>query len=169
MKIENPGEDSCAEKGGETCGGRREFLVKASAIAGGVVLSLSGLSAVQAQKKDKKDKQADGDTMNEDLVIKLDASSPLNKVGGTDTVETKSAGKIIIVNNGEMHFAAFTAKCPHKGGPIKYDEKTKQLFCPWHGSRFDPATGSVLKDPAKVPLTAYTAGTAVVVALAPKS
>ena len=167
MKIENPKEDLCAEKGAAGCGGRREFLVKASAIAGSVVLSLSGLSAVEAQKD--KDKKKDGDTMNEELVIKLDAASPLGKVGGTQTVETKSAGKIIIIRNGEMSFAAFRTKCPHKGGPVKYDEKTKQLVCDWHGSRFDPTNGSVLKEPAKAPLTAYPTGTAVTVSIPPKS
>ncbi|MEP6904012.1 MAG: Rieske 2Fe-2S domain-containing protein [Actinomycetota bacterium] len=169
MKNENTTQELCQEVGAETCGGRREFLVKATAIAGGVVLSLSGLSAAQAQKDKDKDKKKDGDTMNEDLVLKLDASSPLSKVGGTDTVETKSAGKVIIVRNGEMSFAAFHAKCPHKGGPIKYDEKTKQLFCPWHGSRFDAASGNVLKDPAKEPLTAFTTNPAVVVSVTPKS
>jgi nitrite reductase/ring-hydroxylating ferredoxin subunit len=169
MKNDNTTLELCRDAGAENCGGRREFLVKASAIAGGVVLSLSGLRAVQAQKDTNKDKKKDGDTQNEDLVIKLDASSPLSKVGGTDTVETKSAGKVIIVRNGDMSFAAFRAKCTHKGGPIKYDEKTKQLFCPWHGSRFDAATGSVVKDPAKEPLTAFTTNTAVVVALTPKS
>jgi Rieske Fe-S protein len=68
-----------------------------------------------------------------------------------------------------MSFSAFRAKCTHKGGPIKYDEKTKQLFCPWHGSQFDAATGKVLKDPAKEPLTAYMTNTAVVVSVTPKA
>ncbi len=165
MKIENPNEDLCAEKAAAGCGGRREFLVKASAIAGGVVLSLSGLKAAQAQK----DKKKDGDSMNEDLVLKLDAASPLATIGGTETIKTKSAGKVIVIRNGEMSFAAFSTKCPHKGGPVKFDEKTKQLVCDWHGSRFDPANGNVLKEPAKDPLTAYLTDSAVVVSVIPKS
>ncbi len=169
MQIENPKESLCTEKGPAGCGGRREFLVKASTIAGGVVLSLSGLSPVEAQKDKNKDKKKDGDTMNDDLVLKLDAASPLGKIGGTQTVETKSAGKIIIIRNGEMSFAAFSTICTHKGGPVKYEEKTKQLVCGWHGSRFDPTNGSVLKDPAILPLKAYTTNTAVVVSVTPKS
>lgn len=148
----------------KNCGGRREFLVKASAIAGGVVLSLSGLNTASAQK----DKKTSGGIMDDDLVLKLDASSPLNTVGGTQTVETKS-GKVIVIRNGEMSFTAFTTKCTHKGGPISYDEKTKQLVCKWHGSRFDPANGNVIKDPATQPLPAFTTESAVVVSLTPKS
>lgn len=165
MKNVELAHNSCQEKGAENCGGRREFLVKASAIAGGVVLSLSGIGAAQAQNNS--DKKPDVDTTNEDLVLKLDASSPLSKVGGNQTVETKSGQKVIIVRNGDMSFAAFLAKCTHKGGPIKYDEKTKQLFCPLHGSQFNSANGSVLKGPAKASLTAYSADTAVVISLKP--
>jgi nitrite reductase/ring-hydroxylating ferredoxin subunit len=169
MKNESSTQDLCQNTDVKDCNGRREFLVKASAIAGGVVLSLSGLSAAQAQKMDKdKSMKKDGDGMNEDLVLKLDAASPLGKVGGNQTVETKS-GKVIIIRTGEMAFSAFRAKCPHKGGPIKYDEKTKQLFCPWHDSHFDATTGSVLKDPAKEPLTAFTTSSAVVVSVPSKS
>jgi Rieske Fe-S protein len=146
------------------CGGRREFLVKASAIAGGVVLSLSGLSAAQGQKDDtKKD-----DTMAEDLVLKLDSSSPLSKAGGSQTFDTKS-GKIIVIRNDDTSFAAFSAKCTHKGGPVSFDEKTRQLICKWHGSKFDSTSGSVLNGPAKEPLPAFTTDSAVVVSLKPKS
>ena len=140
--------DSCQET--NVCGGRRDFLVKASAIAGGVVLSLSGLNLVSAKD----------DKMPEDIVLKLDDASPLSKVGGTQTVETKSAGKVIIVRSGEMSFAAFRAKCTHKGGPIKYDEKAKDFFCPWHDSHFRTTDGGVIKGPAKEGLMNYTTQTA---------
>ena len=100
--------------------------------------------------------------MPEDIVLKLDDASPLSKVGGTQTVDTKSVGKVIVVRSGEMTFAAFRAKCPHKGGPIKYDEKTKQLFCPWHNSQFDSTSGAVLKGPATEPLAAFPTNTALV-------
>ena len=155
MKNEELTQDSCQKT--NICGGRRDFLVKASTIAGAVVLSLSGLNSVSAQKDDKK---KDGDATNEDIVLKLDDASPLSKIGGMQTIDTKSAGKVIIVRSGEMSFAAFRAKCPHKGGPIKYDEKSKQLFCPWHDSRFNLADGKVISGPAKEGLTNYMTQTA---------
>jgi len=146
------------------CGGRREFLVKASAIAGSVVLSLSGLNAASAQKDDPKT----DDSIAEDLVLKLDSASPLGKVGGSQVVDTKS-GKIIVIRNGEMSFTAFSAKCTHKNGTLSYDDKTKQLVCPLHGSRFDGANGSVVKGPASQALASFMTDSAVVVSLKSKS
>ena len=144
------------------CGGRREFLVKASALAGGLVLSLSGATVIA--QTDKPAAQTGG--TSDDAVLKLDAKSPLSKIGGFDTIETK-AGKIVVVRTGDTDFKAFSAVCPHKGGPIKYDEKTSQLFCPWHNSRFD-ATGKVVKGPAKTNLQNYQTSQAVVVSVPPK-
>lgn len=148
MKNDELTADACQET--NLCGGRRDFLVKATTIAGAVVLSLSGLNSVSAKD----------DKMPEDIVLKLDDASPLSKVGGTQTVDTKSVGKVIVVRSGEMSFAAFRAKCPHKGGPIKYDEKTKDFFCPWHDSHFKTTDGSVIKGPAKEGLTSYMTQTA---------
>ena len=146
------------------CNGRREFLVKATATTGGLLLSLASAGAISAQKKDDDMPQ----TSDEDVVVKLDANSALNKVGGSETIDTK-AGKIIVVRNSDMSVSAFSAKCTHKGGPIKYDEKTGELKCPWHGSRFDVKTGAVLGGPAKSPLPAYSTENAVVVDLKPKA
>ena len=145
------------------CGGRREFLVKAGALAGGLVLSLAGANA--AAQTDKPAGNTDG-ANSDDAVLKLDAKSPLSKVGGFDTIETK-AGKIVVVRTTATEFKAFSAVCPHKGGPIKYDEKTSQLFCPWHNSRFD-ASGKVVKGPAKSDLPSYQTAEAVVVSITPK-
>jgi nitrite reductase/ring-hydroxylating ferredoxin subunit len=146
------------------CNGRREFLVKATATTGGLLLSLAGAGAISAQKKDDNMPQA----ADEGLVVKLDEKSGLNKAGGSEIVETK-AGKIIVVRNSDMSISAFSAKCTHKGGPISYDEKTGQLECAWHHSKFDPKTGSVLGGPAKEPLPAYSTENAVVVDLKPKA
>jgi Rieske Fe-S protein len=152
--------DNCSDE--KKCGGRREFLVKASAIAGGVVLSLSGLNTASSQELKPADTTAD------DLVLKLDSSGPLSKVGGSQTFDTKS-GKIIVIRSGDMSFAAFSAKCTHKGGTLNYDANTKQLVCPLHGSQFDSSNGSVLKGPAKTALPAFKADDAIVVSLTPKA
>jgi cytochrome b6-f complex iron-sulfur subunit len=142
-----PGENNAPE-----CAHRRQFLVSASATAGGLVLSLAGAAAAQ-----------DKMTPAEELVIKLAADSPLAKVGGSQTVETK-AGKVIVARTGEMSFAAYAAKCTHSGGPLKYDSEAKEFTCPWHGSRFG-ADGKNLGGPAKRPLTAFPTETALVIGL----
>ena len=153
---------NCDKSGEALCDNRRSFLVKASVVAGGLVLGLSNLQSADAQKDEKSaDKNAAAQT--DEIVLKLDEKSPLNKIGGFDTLETK-AGKVVVVRTAEMSFSAYSAVCPHKGGPIKYDEKTQQLFCPWHNSRFD-TQGQVVKGPAKQPLQKYSAQNAVVVGL----
>ena len=140
------------------CGGRREFLVKASALAGGLVLSLAGAA-------DAKENKAAADAADE-VALKLNEKSPLNKVGGFETIETK-AGKVVVVRVSDSVFKAYSGVCPHKGGPINYDEATKQLYCPWHDSRFD-TSGKVVKGPARTDLAAYAAATEVVVTITPK-
>jgi cytochrome b6-f complex iron-sulfur subunit len=140
------------------CNNRREFLTKASFIAGGVILGLSNLKSVNAQKDNKSTGEA-----SDEIVLKLDDKSPLSKVGGFDTIETKT-GKVVVVRMSEISFKAYSAICPHKGGPIYYDEKTQQLYCPSHNSRFD-TKGQVVKGPAKAPLKVFGAQNAVVVGL----
>lgn len=156
----------CDKSGEEICDNRRGFLVKASVIAGSLVLGLSNLQSAAAQKDASKSADKDTAAQTDEIVLKLDEKSSLNKIGGFDTLETK-AGKVVVVRVAEMSFDAYSAVCPHKGGPIKYDEKTQQLFCPWHNSRFD-MQGKVVSGPAKQSLKSYQAENAVVVALKPK-
>jgi cytochrome b6-f complex iron-sulfur subunit len=89
----------------------------------------------------------------ETVTVTISEKSKLNKVGGSDTIKTKS-GKILVVRTGETEFKAFLAKCPHKGGPIKYDTTKNQLFCPWHDSIFT-MEGSNVSGPAKTPLPTF--------------
>lgn len=161
---------NCEDKA--ECGSRREFLVRASALAGGLVLTLSGAAGAQDKGVDKQGgtdaaMKKSAATTGDEAVLRLDEKSPLNKIGGFDTIDTK-AGKVVVVRLSETDFKAYSAICPHKNGPIKYDEATKQLFCPWHNSRFD-TTGKVVKGPAKKDLQAFSTQEAVVVTLAPKA
>ena len=146
--------DNIAKK---DCGGRREFLVKASVGLGTIVLGLSGAATIT---------KAD-DPPPEDLVIKLDANSPLSKTGGSQVVDTK-VGKIIVLRTGDS-FIAFSAACTHKGGTVKFDEASKSYICPLHGSKFDAGTGAVLKGPAKTPLAPHAAQNSVSIDLKPKA
>ena len=127
------------------CPGRREFLVKAALIAGGLVLTLSG-SAYSIKAL----------TMFEDIEVPIDEKSPLAKVGGSLIVDSK-AGKTIILRTGEAAFVAFSARCTHKGGIVEYDGAKKQFVCPKHGSTFDSSSGKALNGPADDPLPSYAA------------
>lgn len=125
------------------CGSRREFLVKSALVAGGLVLSLSGTGTVIGRAFD-------------DLTVAIDATSPLNKVGGSIVVDS-TAGKIVILRTGDAAFVAFSAKCTHKGGIVEFDSASKLFVCPKHGSRFDSATGAVKEGPAESPIKPFTA------------
>lgn len=138
------------------CGGRREFLVKSSAVAGGFLLSLSGIGTASAMNNDATD-----------LVVKIDAGGALGKVGGAQNFDTES-GPVVVIRTGESTFSAFSAKCTHKGGVLEYDTATKQLACPLHGSRFSGKDGAVVNGPASKPIASFSAETAVVVSLKAK-
>ena len=169
MNDENKLNDAvCSNTADKNCGGRREFLVKATTLASGLGLILSGLgNAATAQKKTGGDNKMlaklpdDKMLASDETVLKLTADSPLGKVGGSQTIET-AAGKVIVARTAADTFVALSAVCPHKGGPIKYSIEKQDFFCPWHNSRFD-ADGKVIKPPAKTGLTKYTTGEAVVV------
>ncbi len=166
-----------------SCNGRRDFLVRAGTVAGGLVLSLASNGCAQAQNAQAQDKpaaagapgasdaagpgagaQAPGAVGADEVVLKLDEASPLSKVGGSQTIKT-AAGPVIVARTGDSSFAACSAICTHKGGPIKYDDKAGEFFCPWHGSRFDKS-GKVLRPPARQPLQPYASQSALL--LSPK-
>ena len=125
----------------KACMGRREFLVKAGLVAGGMVLTVSSLNAA---------------ITFEDVTVPIAADSPLAKVGGSQIIDS-TAGKLIVIRTEDAKFAAYSARCTHKRAVIGYDHATKQLACPSHGSRFSAGDGSVAKGPAETALTSYVA------------
>jgi Rieske Fe-S protein len=134
------------------CQNRREFLVKSTATAGGLVLSLAGLNNAQAKKNDP-----------DDVTLKLDEKSPLGKIGGTLVFDYKG-DKIIVLRKSETEFAAFSAFCPHQGGVVYFNKQTNQFVCPLHNSKFDE-DGQRLSGPARQPLSAFPTQSAIVVSL----
>jgi Rieske Fe-S protein len=126
------------------CSNRREFLVKTTAGAGGILLSLSGQTSADT---------ATPDHSADNIIVKLDGSGALAKVGGSQKIET-AAGPVLIVRTGDLEFRAFSAKCTHKGGTLSFDGKTKRFTCPLHGSIFD-AEGKMVEGPAKNNLPSY--------------
>ncbi len=126
------------------CLGRRQFLVKAGLIVGGAVLTVSALGGSSFA------------AIFDDLTIDISRDSPLAKAGGSQIVDS-TAGKLIVINEGDGKFAAFSARCTHKGSQVAYDAATKKMTCPKHGSAFDGSTGVVVNGPADTPLQAYPA------------
>lgn len=133
------------------CKNRREFLVKSTATASGLVLSLAGLNAINAETKD------------DDVTLKLDEKSPLNKIGGAYFFDYKG-DKIVVIRKSETEFVAYSAICTHQGGFLNFNEKAQQLICPLHNSKFG-TDGQRISGPAKQPLSGFPTNNAVVVSL----
>lgn len=78
-----------------------------------------------------------------------------------DVVEGKPlcadvGGKEIAIFKTKTGYAAIDNVCPHIGGPLcKGKVEDGQVECPWHGSKFDIATGAAAKGPAKAGVAAY--------------
>lgn len=126
------------------CIGRREFLVRSAIFAGGALLTVSALRSDVAA------------ATFEDVTIIVGSDSELAKTGGSLVTES-SAGKIIVINEGAGKFAAFSARCTHKGSIVEYDAAAKKLKCPKHGSEFSENSGDVVRGPAEDPLKKYDA------------
>ena len=59
-------------------------------------------------------------------------------------------GKKFALFNVDGKFYAIDNTCTHRGGPLSEgDLKGDEVTCPWHGSRFNVKTGSVLTPPAR--------------------
>ncbi|MFE3996843.1 Rieske (2Fe-2S) protein [Streptomyces goshikiensis] len=81
--------------------------------------------------------------------VELGASTEV-PVGGAKLYRER---KLIVSCPAEGQYKAFSAQCTHAGCVLdKIDEGEGN--CPCHGSRFDAATGKVLRGPATDPLPA---------------
>jgi len=60
---------------------------------------------------------------------------------------TVGVDDVVIANvGGKLH--AITNKCTHRGGPLNEGElEGSTIICPWHGGKFDLATGKVVSPP----------------------
>ena len=65
-------------------------------------------------------------------------------------------GKKVAVVNLDGRFYAIGSVCTHMGGPLELGRlQGKVITCPWHGSRFDVTSGSVVMGPASAAEPSY--------------
>jgi nitrite reductase/ring-hydroxylating ferredoxin subunit/uncharacterized membrane protein len=68
--------------------------------------------------------------------------------------DVEGARLLLVRDGGEVR--ALDARCTHRGGPLDEGEISEGcVTCPWHGSRFDLATGDVVRGPAAHPQPTY--------------
>lgn len=69
-------------------------------------------------------------------------------------VEVDDVGIVLVRFDGRIH--AVGRDCPHLGGPMSEGwVQGDGLVCPWHGSRFDLATGEAERGPATASLPCF--------------
>ena len=79
----------------------------------------------------------------------LEAGKPRRlQVAGMDVVLLRDGEQVLAVGE----------HCPHLAAPMQDGWVDRgRIVCPWHGSQFEPGTGTVLRGPATAPLPCYPA------------
>ena len=63
--------------------------------------------------------------------------------------------RVMVATNEEGRFA-LADRCSHRGGPLSEGSlESDCVTCPWHGSRFELATGAPIRGPASIPQPVY--------------
>jgi 3-phenylpropionate/trans-cinnamate dioxygenase ferredoxin subunit len=66
------------------------------------------------------------------------------------------AGGEVLVANVDGRIYAVGGKCTHRGGPLDEGElEGAAVICPWHGGRFDLATGTAIVPPPTKNLSSF--------------
>ena len=67
-------------------------------------------------------------------------------------LQADAGGTAVLLTRDDGRIRALVDRCSHRGGPLSGGEVSDGcVTCPWHGSRFDLATGEVVRGPAVVP------------------
>lgn len=83
------------------------------------------------------------------------ALAPLTDVPvGGSVVVTVDGVPVVVAQPTDGDVRAFSAVCTHERCTVA--SEGAELACPCHGSRFDAATGDVLRGPARAPLAAIS-------------
>lgn len=78
--------------------------------------------------------------------VPADGTPKLAEVAGIPVLVSRRAGRL----------AAIANTCTHRGGPLDEGEfEDGCVVCPWHGSKFSLADGSIVRGPATAPQPAF--------------
>jgi Rieske Fe-S protein len=124
-------------------------LSRRSVLRGGGVVALGGVAGYLFTRRTKAAKASAGGVANAYGAPPPDIARPLAAVadvpaGGGVVLESR---KIVLTRDEAGTVRGFTATCPHQGCTVS-DVQGGHIDCPCHGSRFDAATGAVVRGPA---------------------
>jgi cytochrome b6-f complex iron-sulfur subunit len=140
----------------------RERFIRLAAALG---MGIAGASALAACAEEPSEGSANGAANGAANNNKIATKAPrdgahsgsqeiaqISEVPTGSAVNFQEAGSpAVLVHLQNGNFAAYSAVCTHQGCTVAY--QNGQLFCPCHGSVFDPSRGgAVLSGPAPAPL-----------------
>jgi nitrite reductase/ring-hydroxylating ferredoxin subunit len=80
----------------------------------------------------------------------------ISEVPAGKGIQIKVAGKTIALFNTGGAYFAIDDTCTHRGAPLSEgDCEGGEVVCPWHGARFDLASGAAKAPPASIGVSAY--------------
>jgi nitrite reductase/ring-hydroxylating ferredoxin subunit/uncharacterized membrane protein len=81
----------------------------------------------------------------------------VNELGVNQMKLVHAGDKRIVIARTEDGHVAFDDRCPHRGGSLAGGAMMcGTVQCPWHGSQFSVADGTVKSGPAKMPIVTYS-------------
>jgi cytochrome b6-f complex iron-sulfur subunit len=136
----------------------RERFIRLGAALG---MSIGGAATLAACGEEPAERSASGAANGNKIAAKDPGEgahagnqeiAQISKVPAGSAVNFEEAGSpAVLVHLKDGKFAAYSAVCTHQGCTVAY--QNGQLFCPCHGSVFDPSRGgAVLSGPAPSPL-----------------
>jgi cytochrome b6-f complex iron-sulfur subunit len=126
-------------------------LSRRAALSAGVGLASLAVVGCAARLPPVRDVPATGG----EVTLALADYPELQQPGGVLPVRPNGSGKPVMIVRGEGdQFSAYSLKCSHLGCTVGWNGEARTFDCPCHGSRYQ-ADGSVLRGPAKRPLTSY--------------
>lgn len=87
-----------------------------------------------------------------DWIGPSDPIAPDELVPGSGGVVRVGLHRYAVCRDGDGHLHAFSARCPHLGGSVRWNADETSWDCPCHGSRFSAFDGAVLNGPAVIGL-----------------
>lgn len=86
----------------------------------------------------------------------MTAVIPADRILDNQTLRVQINGVVLAIAKVDGKIQAFQDYCTHRYGPLSEGHFCEgKVICPWHGSKFDMSSGTVVDGPAKVRLRTF--------------
>ena len=134
---------------------RREFLKTATSAFGVAACGAFFVACENTTVKNPDNPNTTGVTF---VITNEPQLASLTTVGASalKSVPNYNSGfPILFIRVSQTDIKAYSSRCTHEGQPLNETLDNGKIYCSFHGSEFDPATGNVLQGPAVSPLVRF--------------